>query len=64
MDIEELEPQKKKPEPKNLEAMGVEELEEYQAELEAGAGPSSRASRATWPAPRPSSRAKGSSENK
>ncbi len=34
MDIEELEPQKKKPEPKNLEAMGVEELEEYQAELE------------------------------
>ncbi len=35
MDIEELEPQKKKPEPKNLEAMGVEELEKYQAELEA-----------------------------
>ncbi len=34
MDIEELEPRKKKPEPKNLEAMGVEELEEYQAELE------------------------------
>ncbi len=34
MDIEELEPQKKKPEPKNLEAMGVEELEEYLAELE------------------------------
>ena len=34
MDIEELEPRKKKPEPKNLEALGVEELEEYQAELE------------------------------
>ncbi len=29
-----MEPQKKKPEPKNLEAMGVEELEEYLAELE------------------------------
>ncbi len=35
MDIEELEPQKKKPEPKNLEALGVEELEAYLAELEA-----------------------------
>ncbi|MCH7796548.1 MAG: DUF1192 domain-containing protein [Proteobacteria bacterium] len=35
MDIEELEPRKKKPEPKNLEAMGVEELEAYRAELEA-----------------------------
>ncbi len=35
MDIEELEPRKKEPEPKNLEAMGVEELEAYQAELEA-----------------------------
>ncbi len=34
MDIEELEPQKKKPEPENLEAMGVEELEAYLAELE------------------------------
>ncbi len=34
MDIEELEPRKKKPEPKNLEAMGVEELEAYLAELE------------------------------
>ncbi len=34
MDIEELEPRKKEPEPKNLEAMGVEELEEYRAELE------------------------------
>ncbi len=35
MDIEELDPRKKKPEPKKLEAMGVEELEAYQAELEA-----------------------------
>ncbi len=34
MDIEELEPRKKKPEPKNLEAMGVEELEAFLAELE------------------------------
>ncbi len=34
MDIEELEPRKKNPEPKNLEAMGVEELEAYQAALE------------------------------
>ena len=34
MDIEELEPRKKKPELKNLEAMGVEELEAYLAELE------------------------------
>ena len=34
MDIEELEPRKKNPEPKNLEAMGVEELEAYLAELE------------------------------
>ena len=34
MDIEELEPRKNKPEPKNLEAMGVEELEAYLAELE------------------------------
>ncbi len=34
MDIEELEPRKKKPEPKNLEAMGVEELEAYLAELD------------------------------
>ena len=34
MDIEELEPRKKKAAPKNLEAMGVEELEAYLAELE------------------------------
>lgn len=34
MDIEELEPQKKKPEPRNLEVMGVEELEAYLAELD------------------------------
>jgi uncharacterized small protein (DUF1192 family) len=37
MDIEELEPQKKKPQPKDLDAMGVEELEDYLAELEAEA---------------------------
>jgi uncharacterized small protein (DUF1192 family) len=35
MDEDDLEPQKKKPEPKNLEAMGVEELDDYLAELEA-----------------------------
>ncbi len=35
MDIEGLDPRKKKPEPKILEAMGVEELEAYLAELEA-----------------------------
>ena len=34
MEFEELKPRKKKPEPKNLEAMGVEELEAYLAELE------------------------------
>lgn len=34
MDIEELEPQKKKPEPRNLEVMGVEDLEAYLAELD------------------------------
>ena len=38
MDIEELEPQKKKAAPKDLDAMGVEQLEEYLAELEAEAG--------------------------
>ncbi len=35
MDIEELEPQKKKAAPRDLDAMGVEQLEEYLAELEA-----------------------------
>jgi len=34
MDIEDLEPQKKKPAPKDLDAMGVEQLEEYLAVLE------------------------------
>ena len=34
MDLEELEPRKQTPKPKDLEAMGVEELEEYLAELE------------------------------
>ena len=37
MDIEDLEPQKKKAAPKDLDAMGVEQLEEYLAELEAEA---------------------------
>ncbi len=35
MDEDDLEPKKKKPAPKNLEPMGVEELEDYLAELEA-----------------------------
>ena len=35
MDIEDLEPQKKKAAPKDLDAMGVEQLEEYLAVLEA-----------------------------
>ncbi len=35
MDLDELEPQKKKTAPKDLDAMGVEQLEEYLAELEA-----------------------------
>ncbi len=34
MDLDELEPQKKKPAPKDLDALGVEQLEEYLAELE------------------------------
>ncbi len=37
MDLDELEPQKKKPTPKDLDALGVEQLEEYLAELEAEA---------------------------
>jgi len=37
MDIEELEPQNKKTAPKDLDAMGVEQLEEYLAELDAEA---------------------------
>ncbi len=35
MDEDDLEPQKRKPAPKNLEPMGVEELEDYLAELDA-----------------------------
>ena len=38
MDIEDLEPRKQTPKPKDLEAMGVEELEAYLAELEAEIG--------------------------
>ncbi len=37
MDLDELEPQKQKPAPKDLDALGVEQLEEYLAELEAEA---------------------------
>jgi uncharacterized small protein (DUF1192 family) len=35
MDWEDLEPRKQKPPPKDLHVMGVEELEEYIAELQA-----------------------------
>ena len=35
MDVEDLEPQKKRPEPKKLEEMSIEALSEYIAELEA-----------------------------
>jgi uncharacterized small protein (DUF1192 family) len=34
MDLDELEPRKQHPKPKDLEAMGVDELEAYLAELE------------------------------
>lgn len=37
MELEDLEPRKAKPKPKDLDVMGVEELEEYLAELEAEA---------------------------
>ncbi|MEE8227354.1 MAG: DUF1192 family protein [Kiloniellales bacterium] len=37
MDLEDLEPRKQPPKPKDLESMGVEELEEYLAELESEA---------------------------
>lgn len=37
MDIDDLEPRKQKPKPKDLESLGVDELEEYLAELEAEA---------------------------
>lgn len=35
MDIEDLEPRQKQPKPKDLDAMGVDELEAYLAELQA-----------------------------
>lgn len=37
MDIEDLEPRAQKPKPKDLDAMGIEELEAYLGELEAEA---------------------------
>ena len=37
MDLDELEPQKKKSAPKDLDALAVEQLEAYLAELEAEA---------------------------
>ncbi len=37
MDLEDLEPRKKQPKPKDLEPLGVEELEAYLAVLEAEA---------------------------
>ena len=35
MDIDDLEPRKQKPKPKDLESLGVDELEEYIAQLKA-----------------------------
>lgn len=35
MDVDDLEPQKQKPAPKNLDEMSIEALEEYIAELKA-----------------------------
>ncbi len=35
MDIEELEPQKKKPQPRNLDIMSIEELNNYIDEMKA-----------------------------
>ena len=37
MDLDDLEPRKQQPKPKDLEVMGVEELEAYLGELEAEA---------------------------
>ncbi len=37
MELDDLEPRKTKPKPKDLDVMGVEELEEYLAELDAEA---------------------------
>ncbi|WP_299397513.1 DUF1192 domain-containing protein [Pelagibius sp.] len=35
MDIEDLEPRKQAPKPRDLDSLGVEQLEEYLAELQA-----------------------------
>ena len=37
MDLDDLEPRKQKPKPKDLDALGVEELQDYLAVLEAEA---------------------------
>ncbi|MGF1629813.1 MAG: DUF1192 domain-containing protein [Kiloniellaceae bacterium] len=37
MDLNDLEPRKQKPKPKDLDGLGVDELEEYLANLEAEA---------------------------
>ena len=37
MDLDDLEPRKQQPKPKDLDSLGVEELEDYLAELEAEA---------------------------
>lgn len=37
MDLEDLEPRKQKPKPKDLDALGVDELEEYLANLQSEA---------------------------
>jgi uncharacterized small protein (DUF1192 family) len=37
MELEDLEPRKQKPKPKDLDSLGVDELEEYLANLEAEA---------------------------
>jgi uncharacterized small protein (DUF1192 family) len=37
MELDDLEPRKQKPKPKDLESLGVDELEDYLAELEAEA---------------------------
>ena len=53
MDLDELEPQKKKAAPKDLDAMGVEQLEEYLAEIETEAArvrAKIAEKKTTWPA--------------
>lgn len=37
MDVDDLEPRKQKPKPKDLDSLGVDELEEYLAELQSEA---------------------------